>query len=415
MTITKVIDVVWFDPHGHRFALLSENGTVHIHDIPSSRFKWPPSRQTPKSKSTQRSQSEDARSSKGGYSGMAFNAVSGASQWAQSVRQRSLSGQIPMGFGSLALTPANFSKKAGKNLIKHGTNAIVRGATDLYHVKDNKLSLQSTLDVLKSRSIRLLTGRSLHGYLGVVAAGTVYLYQIKTVVSSRSTNGPTKYHARISKKAINYSLGAIPSDQFAPAVVSIIEKRSGIPSSLSDDTAVQGRWLLRAPRSSPQTTEHRVRGEDWRNMVEFTTNPAHIAFHQDGRVSLFGFPEPKQSPPRLPDRSSSQEDFEQHDADRLVYEDEVLSPHVRATHHIGDDSVWLFGEPLTNLRLIKEGSGGYTLGEDEDGDLEYNMVKLDDGTGTLVLNTVPRSSKAEEEFFEDGAEFVDYSEGIGRA
>jgi WD40 repeat protein len=412
MTITKVIDVVWFEPHGHRFALLSENGTVHIHDIPASRFKWPPSRLTSKTKPTQRSQSEEAQSRKSGYSGMAFSAVTGASQWAQSVRQRSLSGQI--GFGSLALTPANFSKKAGRNLIKHGTNVIVRGATDIYHVKDNKLSLQSTLDVLKSRSIRLLTGRGLHGYLGVVAAGTVYLYQIKTVISSRSSNGPTKYHAKISKKAMNFSLGSIPSDQFAPAVVSIIEKRNGIPSSLSDDTTVHGHWLLRAPQPSLQRAQ-RVQREDWRNMVEFTTNPAHIAFHQDGRVSLFAFPEPTQSLPRLPDRSSTQEDFEQYDADRRVYDDEVLKPHIRATHHINDESVWLFGEALLNLRLIKEGSGGYTLGEDEDGDLEYNMVKLDDGTGTLVLNTVPRSSRADEEFFEDGAELVDYSEGIGRA
>merc|ERR1711981_20632 len=126
-------------------------------------------------------------------------------------------------------------------------------------------------------------------------------------------------------------------------------------------------------------------------------------------------PEPAQSPPRLPDRSSTQEDFEQYDADRRVYEDEVLYPHVQATHHVGDHAAWLFGQEMPNLRLIKEGSGGYTLGEDEDGDLEYNMVKLDDGTGTLVLNTVPRSSKADEEFFEDGAELVDYSEGIGRA
>ena len=416
MTITKVIDVVWMEPHGRRFALLSENGTVHIHDIPASRFKWPPSRQSPKSGSSKRSQSEETRSATGGYGGMAMNAFSGASAWVQNARQRSLSGQTPLGFGSLALAPANFSKKGTQNLIKHGTKAIWQGATDLYHVKDNKLSLQSTLDVLRSRSIRLLSGRSLQGYLGVVAAQTVYLYQIKTVVSSRSTNGPTKYHAKISRKGISYTLNMIPSYQFAPAVRSIIEKQMGMPSPGSNDEAtVRGVWALRAPRSPSKPSGRRVRGEDWRNMVEFTTNPAHIAFHQDGRVSLFGFPEPKQSPPRLPDRSSTQEDFEQYDADRRVYDDEVLGPYVRATHHVADNSAWLFGEELPNLRLIKEGSGGYTLGEDEDGDLEYNMVKLDDGTGTLVLNTVPRSSKAEEEFFEDGAELVDYSEGIGRA
>jgi hypothetical protein len=259
----------------------------------------------------------------------------------------------------------------------------------------------------------MLTGRNLHGYLGVVAAGTVYLYQLKTVVSSTSKTGPTKYHTKISKKGFNHNLDAIPSDQFAPAVRAIIESRTSGASTLPNDAIVSGSWALRAPHA--RIAIPNTRSEDWRNMVEFTTNPAHIAFHQDGRVSLFGFAEPEQAPPRLPDRGSVPEDFQQYDADRQVYEDEVLVPHVKASYHIGDSSPWLFGEQLQDLRLIKEGSGGYTLGDENENDFEYNMVKLDDGTGTLVLNTVPRTSKAEEEFFEDGAELVDYTEGIGRA
>jgi hypothetical protein len=412
MTITKVIDVVWFEPHGQRFALLSENGTVHIHDIPRSRFKWPPTRQTFGPKTSKQSQNEESSPAPTGYGGLAMNAFSSASQFLQSAHQRSLKGQLSLGVGSLALAPANFSKKAGKNLFKHGVKAITQGAHDLYTVKDNKLSLKTTLDVLRPRSIRLLTGRSLQGYLGVVAAGQVHLYQIKTVVSSQSTNGPTKYHAKISKKAISYGLKDIPSDKFAPAVRAFIEGRTSGTSIQPSQFKTTSYWHPRAPvlTSAPSS-----RTEDWRNMVEFATNPAHIAFHQDGRVSLYGFPEPKESPPSLPDRSATEESFQQYDADRRMYEETVLMPHIQATHHIGDSSPWLFGEQLGDLRLIKEGSGGYMMGEDEDGDLEYNMVKLDDGTGTLVMNTVPRSSKAEEEFFEDGAELVDYSEGIGRA
>jgi hypothetical protein len=250
----------------------------------------------------------------------------------------------------------------------------------------------------------------LHGYLGVVAAGTVHLYQIKTVVSSRSTNGPTKYHAKISKKGINHDLKKIPADQFAPAIRAIVESRTNGASTLPNEAQVSGHWSLRAPL---RPVSHISKGDDWRNMVEFTTNPAHIAFHQDGRVSLFAFHEPEQSPPRLPDRSATQDDFEQYESDRCVYQDEVLTPHVMNAHHVGDAQPWLFGAAMPNLRVIKEDSGGYTLGEDQDGDLEYNMVKLDDGTGTLVLNTVPRSTK-EEEIFEDGAELIDFSEGIGR-
>ncbi|KIW00099.1 uncharacterized protein PV09_08285 [Verruconis gallopava] len=414
MTTTKIIDVDWSEPHGQRFALLSENGTVHVHDIPASRFKWPPARRSGQSYSAQRSH-EEARAAKGrvGYGGYAFNALNGASQWVQNARQRSLSGQLA--FGSLALTPANFSKKAVKAGFKQGASAIAQGATNLWHVSDNKLYLQSKLDVLRPRSIRLLTGRNMHGYLGVVAAGLVCLYQIKTVTSSRSTQGPRMYHAKISKKGIDYTLNAIPSDQFAPAIRAIMESRASGATTMPEGATVSGHWSLRAPHTSLRTAVLHGRSEDWRNMVEFTTNPAHIAFHQDGRVSLFGFAEPEQPPPRMPDRSSTQEDFQQYDADRRAYEEEVLIPHVRAEHHVDDDSPWLFGAPLRGLRTIKEGAGGFTPTEDEEGDFEYNMVKLDDGTGTLVLNTVPRTSKAEDEFFEDGAELVDFSEGIDRA
>jgi WD40 repeat protein len=413
MTVTKIIDVAWSEPHGQRFALLSENGTVHIHEIPASRFEWPPKRRSPKSRPAQRSQSEESRAAKAGYGGYAINAINGASEWYKNARQRSLSGQMTL--GGLAMTPANLSRKAVKAGLKQGASAIAQGANNLYHVNDNKLHMHSQLDVLRPRSIRLLTGRNLHGYLGVVAAGTIYLYQIKTVTSSRSTSGPTKYHAKISKKGINFVVDAIPSDQFAPAVRAIIESRASGASTLPDGAVVSGLWSLRAPQTSLRTAVYSARGEDWRNMVEYTTNPAYVAFHQDARVSLFGFAEPEQAPPRLPDRGSSPEDWQQYDADRQVYEDEVLIHHARATYHIKDDSPWLFGEEFQGLRLIKEGSGRYTLGDEEEGDLEYNMVKLDDGSGTLVLNTVPRTSKAEEEFFEDGAELVDYSEGIGRA
>jgi hypothetical protein len=351
---------------------------------------------------------------KSGYGGYAMNAFTGASEWVQNVRQRSLSGQMTL--GGLAMTPANLSRKAVKAGLKQGANALAHGANNLYHVNDNKLYLRSKLDVLRPRSIRLLTGRSLHGYLGVVAAGTVYLYQIKTVTSARSRNGPTTYHAKISKKGINFGLDSIPSDQFAPAVRAVIENRASGASAVADGAVVKGQWNLRVPHTSFRTAAHNARGgEDWRNMVEYCSNPPYQAFHSDGRVSLFGFAEPEQPAPRVPDRGSSGEEFQQYDADREVYKDDVLIPHVKTAHHINDDGAWLFGKELQGLRLIKEGSGGYTLGDEDEGDLEYNMVKLDDGSGTLVLNTVPRTSKAEEEFFEDGAELVDYSEGIGRA
>ncbi|KHJ31569.1 hypothetical protein EV44_g6247 [Erysiphe necator] len=42
MTIARIVDVVWAIPNGERAAMVTEPGTIHILDLPTNAFKWPP-------------------------------------------------------------------------------------------------------------------------------------------------------------------------------------------------------------------------------------------------------------------------------------------------------------------------------------------------------------------------------------
>jgi hypothetical protein len=46
MTVASIIDVVWSAPRGDRLALVTENGTAHVFELPQSAFAWPPLRRS---------------------------------------------------------------------------------------------------------------------------------------------------------------------------------------------------------------------------------------------------------------------------------------------------------------------------------------------------------------------------------
>lgn len=42
MTVARIVDVVWAVPNGERAAMVTEPGTIHVLDLPTSAFEWPP-------------------------------------------------------------------------------------------------------------------------------------------------------------------------------------------------------------------------------------------------------------------------------------------------------------------------------------------------------------------------------------
>ncbi|KAB5570395.1 hypothetical protein GE09DRAFT_706519 [Coniochaeta sp. 2T2.1] len=48
MTIARIVEVAWKKPNGERAAVVTERGTVHLMDLPSGAFTWPPPRRRTK-------------------------------------------------------------------------------------------------------------------------------------------------------------------------------------------------------------------------------------------------------------------------------------------------------------------------------------------------------------------------------
>ena len=44
LTSSSIVDVIWSIPPGEKLAMITRNGTVHLFDMPTSAFQWPPSR-----------------------------------------------------------------------------------------------------------------------------------------------------------------------------------------------------------------------------------------------------------------------------------------------------------------------------------------------------------------------------------
>jgi len=248
-----------------------------------------------------------------------------------------------------------------------------------------------------------MTGK-LNGYFGVAAAGTIAIYPVKTVTSS-GKGGPSELRVKISQKGVPFDLPLIPADKFAPAIIEAIAARAEGTAHV-DLPGSKGVWLLRAPHT---LTKNMSCFENWHAMVEAETNPPYQPFHTDRRVSLLAFAEPSIAPPRVPYKDSPAEEFEQYDLDRQDYSHDILIPHVREAHHIGDDGQWLFGKDIRGARTILEGGTGSSDDlEMYSDDSIQNQVEMQEGK--LVMTTVRRKTREDEEFFEDGAEIVDFAD-----
>ncbi|QDS72235.1 hypothetical protein FKW77_005621 [Venturia effusa] len=400
MTPARIVDVAWSVPHGARLAVFTEHGTVHVHEIHPSKFQWPPARRARKANVAQRPQSAEISVPKGGLSS-AFGAVRGTGAWLKNARERSLSGHITL--GNLAMTPANLSKKAVKAGFKQGASAVASTVVSVYQVGDNKLRLQSTIDVARPNTIRWMTGQ-LEGQIAVAAAGVAVVYPVRSRAQSGKGRRPAMRMKITTNGAKEYKLPGIPILEAAPAVTAALEARN---KGTMPDEIKPGHWTLRAPPSSARNK--RQERENWHVMVDAETNPPYQPFHTDRRVTLQAFAPPDTAPPALPYKDASAEELREYESDRHAYIQDVLIPHTKHVHHINDDAPWLFGERMHDLRTIREGNGGCMDDFGFDGEEMENQVEAQDGR--LVMTTIRRKTKdTEDEFFEDDAEIVDYAD-----
>ncbi|KAF2671309.1 hypothetical protein BT63DRAFT_453709 [Microthyrium microscopicum] len=424
MTVATIVDCVWNSPYGNRFALLTERGTIHVHEIPSTAFQWPPLRRARKQKpppNSEYKENDDPSFQKAAMS-TAMDTINGTGAWLRSVSMRSRSLGNNAAFPTALMMAPAATANAGGKVVKAGLNKgvsmVANSANTIYHASENKLHIGNLTNGISPGCMYWLSGRD-RGYFAVVVTGHLSIYHVRQTTTPQKGKPPI-IRAKISKKATDCGLHKISDAQFPPAFTAAMELRF-TGESKSGSPKLTGHWNLRAPvapttlapPSMPKRIPHR-RQENWHAMYELDSIPGYQPLHHDRRISLLAYHDPSPSAPHAPGTSASADDYDEYLRDLHEWTTDIRDPWLRSSHHVltspDDDAAsepWVFGDDIPANVLI-EGGG---VADEESGDEVENRIRVIEGADgeQVVVTTVRRRGREEEEFFEDGCEVLDFA------
>ena len=391
MTEARIVDVVWTEPKGDRLAIITDKGTVHINDLPSSAFLWPPSRRILRSNTAASSSNADhakddsarpVSAGTGSTFSSAFGMFTGKTQPLFDVvrGRRPSMGSGFSGFGGMALT-AGIGAKSGR-AVAAGFNRSVGAAAagtvnTIRHLGENRLALPSSHNAVVPGCVRWLSGKSLAITGGVI----VRIYSIR-----QSSNSKVRQRrpSVIGNRPVEFSL---PKEPVLSHNVTG-KQHSNSRTSPESSTPRGSFWLPQPDLPVPSTLKLETHPLSY---AELDTSLAYQPFHTDRRVNLY------------------------------VYNDENTTAVPTSSQ---GTSTWVFGESIPATK-ISVGSTGH---DDEDPDLAQaspsrmeNVISMtgtaEEGQHIIVTTRRKRSTKdegtgagAEDEIFEDDCEILDFAE-----
>ncbi len=395
MTEARVVDVVWTEPKGDRLAIITDRGTVHINDLPSSAFIWPPSRQV--RRGTTALSSSNAISAKkddnprpvsagaGSTFSSAFGIFSGKTQPLFDVvrGRRPSMGSGFSGLGGMALT-AGIGAKSGR-AVAAGFNRSVGAAAagtvnTIRHLGENRLALPSSQSAVVPGCVQWLSGKGL-GRIAITGGGIVRIFSIRQSSNSKARQ---RRPSVFGHRPVEFGLPKEP----LPAQNVTSKQLPNSRLSPESSTPCGSFWL---PQSAlPISTTSKLETHPL-SYAELDTSLAYQPFHTDRRVNLY------------------------------VYSDEDTSA---VSNNPQGTSTWVFGESIPATK-VSVGSTGH---EDDDPDLGQpttsrmeNVISMkgnaEEGQHIIVTTRRKRSTKdegamagAEDEIFEDDCEILDFTE-----
>ena len=390
LTEARIIDVVWTEPRGERFALLTERGTVHIHDLPPSAFQWPPSRRvprptTPSTNPAVADQDMDhttrPRSSSNTFSG-ALDMVTGRTQpLLANLRGRPASIPNPFsGLSGLGFTAGAGVK--GTKAVAASFNKTVGAAAGtvktIRHRGENRLTLPGSSQKTVAGCIKWLGGKH-HGHLAVTGGDLVRIYSIQ---QSTMEKGGQRRPSVVGKRPIEYSIPGTSGN----STKHVHKDKAVLDHDIKQtSTSPHGFWLSPASGHGPKPSRNNPHPL---SCAEIETNAPYQPFHTDRRINFY------------------------------VYSDES-SP---AMQHQSDPGPWVFGESIA-ARKVNVSPAIQDTDPDSDQGAPARMENLisyegNEGEGQHVVVTTRRKrakkGQAVEgddgEFFEDDCDFVDFAE-----
>ena len=290
VTVARIRDVVWSEPHGEHLAIVTDRGTVHLHDLPAAALQWPPPpppRTKTISPTSQGTDAVGAPTQPRSWSA-AFNAVSNNAQpLIAAVRSNPLAnlGQI-----NLAQAGAGAAAAGNKLMVSGVTRSVGAAAgtvNTIRHMGENRLHLPEPLRGDLRGCVRWLrSGRAggiRPGPLAVVSGGVLRIHAVK---AGAELKGNRRRATAVGTKLAELSLPAAPPTDYPTTVITEADdlepapKPSAVPPS-STTAPLLGQWPASPARRGPPAEPPQPLSR-----AEIDTCAPRPPFHADRRVTM---------------------------------------------------------------------------------------------------------------------------------
>lgn len=279
MTVARIVDVAWTRPNGERAAMVTEKGTAHILDLPSSAFTWPPSRQRTKEGESQGVNGE-AGASALAMASNALNSVRQAAGPLMSRQGRSNSNAPPL-TGPGLVGGAVHGGRAIVGGISHSLGVTSKAAlSQLGSIRQNggkRVSLPVTGTSQGSSCVVWVKGRRNHHLYGL-GDGLVRMYPTK---SRRTGASSRKNRAAHPATYRDFKLRRLPDDVFSLSVRAYLDPEE-YPDFL--DQALDVPHNARPTSSRYQCSKAHTMSAISQSEIE--SSAPYQPFHTDRRVGL---------------------------------------------------------------------------------------------------------------------------------
>ncbi|KAJ9622371.1 hypothetical protein H2203_006590 [Taxawa tesnikishii (nom. ined.)] len=363
-----VVDVIW-TVQGDRFAILTDKGTVHLHELSKPEFKLS-SHQSPMSPPASRSGLPSPSTSPQAdlpANGWMSNMRAGW-QGLQSAAARTRSGSNGFALptlstlGNATATARYAGSRAVRNGLHRGFDMAAEGAHHIRHAEDNKIRLHPVHHGIGPGNVKWLSGRE-RGLVATITDGRVYLYSIKDISHVQGKKTVTSLAA--SKKHVaDFNLQRICGDAIVPAIQGILDPAG--PHASCSDQGPHGFWTLARSSNVRRPSTVGVRNSSSGAVTQDKeTNPPYMPFHREPQVSLFVF-------------------------------NEKDSKDLAANLGVDNTEPWIFGLPLPSASKINcqqfDSDDDYGQGI-ADGELEGLMGKMEDLSAKPTIKSKGRKSR----------------------
>ncbi|WPG97238.1 Hypothetical protein R9X50_00001000 [Acrodontium crateriforme] len=397
-----ILDSVW-SRDGDWLAVLTANGTVHLHEIPlRSPYKKKKRRTTvtapaasnagDKAKATVGVSAEGmSPPSSNGFWGSFKSGLQSVSTQVGAIRSPSTgTSNFPLpttfaGFREVTTAARTAGGRAVARGISQGYSAAKGGASDIWHAEDNKIrhKLLQQQDVVAKqcqRSTLHWVERQGTTALAIVCGGSVHLHTVQRV--SRRKGDITVIglkHERYAQKTFALPRLNLKGNNSNGTIKPLSCANEGPHGfwSLRQSAQISHSTHRRATTSSPNNAALLINGVNamtlHQSMDEVETNPPYCPFHIDSRINIYAFATEDTSQTLIANSGETA-------LDRWMRRGHVgdKNKNLRSALAVSSPATepWLFGEPLPSS--IKMNDGALSEGDDE-----FSHDLIDDKIGGL--------------------------------